>query len=124
MFYSIFLIFFALQKYYLMICSYTFTHMATERNVWTNGRTCTHLRLHHDPYVSRSQRKEKQVQITAQSSHRSRPSQMVCTSGSRSPLVRTKKLPRQYLQRATYGSSHVMRNEMKAGREETHSSCS
>ena len=61
MFYSIFLIFFALQKYYLMICSCTFTHMATERNVWKMRRTCMHLRLHHDPYVSRSQRKEKQV---------------------------------------------------------------
>jgi hypothetical protein len=61
MFYSIFLIFFALQKYYLMICSCTFTHMATERNVWTMRRTCTHLRLHHDPFVSRSQHREKQV---------------------------------------------------------------
>ena len=61
MFYSIFLIFFVLQKYYLMICSCTFTHMTTERNVWKMRRTCTHIRLHHDPYVSRSQRKEKQV---------------------------------------------------------------
>ena len=61
MFYSIFLIFFALQKYYLMICSCTFTHMVTERTVWKMRRTCTHLRLHHDPYVSRSQHKVKQV---------------------------------------------------------------
>jgi hypothetical protein len=33
MFYSMFLIFFAPQKYYLMICSGTFIHMAAERKV-------------------------------------------------------------------------------------------
>ena len=63
--------------------------------------------------VGLSVRRSK-CQIAAQSSHRRGPSQMVCTSGSRSPLARPKKLPRQYLQRGTYGSSHVMRNVMKA----------
>lgn len=58
--------------------------------------------------------RRSKCQIAAQSSHRRGPSQMVCTSASRSPLVRPKKLPRQYLQRGTYGSSHVMRNVMKA----------
>ena len=114
MFYSIFLIFFALQKYYLMICSCTFTHMATERNVWKMRRTCTHLRLHHDPYVSRSQRKEKQApdRCSILTSTWTQPEGLYVrfsfTTGA------SQEATQAYLQRGTYGSSHGMRNEIKA----------